>query len=139
MPARTQLKVRFGDIDRAGIVYYPTLAHYTHLALEDFFDEHLGLPYAEVLGRHRIGLPAVHLAMRFRRPLRYGDRVEIEARVERVGTSSVSWRHRLFRNGEAEPSVEAEIVTVCMNIETFAKIPIPDWLRERMAASDSGP
>jgi 4-hydroxybenzoyl-CoA thioesterase len=29
-----QLKIRFGGIDRAGIVYYPKFMHYFHIALE---------------------------------------------------------------------------------------------------------
>jgi 4-hydroxybenzoyl-CoA thioesterase len=30
-------KIRFGDIDRAGIVYYQRFMHYFHVALEEFF------------------------------------------------------------------------------------------------------
>jgi len=37
MAFRSQLKIRFGDIDRAGIVYYPRFMHYFHVALEEFF------------------------------------------------------------------------------------------------------
>ena len=43
MSYRTRVKVRFGDIDRAGIAYYPNLYHYCHIAFEDFFEEHLGV------------------------------------------------------------------------------------------------
>jgi 4-hydroxybenzoyl-CoA thioesterase len=35
MAFRSQLKIRFGDIDHAGIVYYPRFLHYFHVALED--------------------------------------------------------------------------------------------------------
>ena len=37
MAFRSQLKIRFGDIDRAGIVHYPRFMHYFHVALEEFF------------------------------------------------------------------------------------------------------
>jgi acyl-CoA thioesterase FadM len=37
MAFRSQLIIRFGDIDRAGIVYYPRFLHYFHVALEEFF------------------------------------------------------------------------------------------------------
>jgi len=37
MTFRSQLKIRFGDIDRAGIVYFPRFMHYFHVALEEFF------------------------------------------------------------------------------------------------------
>jgi len=37
----SHLKIRFGDIDRAGIVYYPRFLHYFHVALEEFFTSEL--------------------------------------------------------------------------------------------------
>ena len=36
MPFRKPIKVGFGDIDNAGIVYYPWFMHYFHLAIEEF-------------------------------------------------------------------------------------------------------
>ncbi len=135
MSFRKELKVRFGDIDHAGIVYYPTMVNYTHLAMEDFFDEYLAVRYASVLNDHRLGFPTVRLEMDFRSPLRYGDRIEIQSSLERMGTSSLEWRHSLYLQGESgrPPLVaEARIVTVCMDLETLAKRPIPDWLRRRI-------
>ena len=32
-------KVRFSDVDNAGIVYYPRFFHYCHVAREEFFTE----------------------------------------------------------------------------------------------------
>jgi hypothetical protein len=57
----SQLKIRFGDIDRAGIVYYPRFMHYFHVALEEFFASELGIEYHDMVETHRIGLPTVHL------------------------------------------------------------------------------
>jgi hypothetical protein len=61
MAFRSKLKIRFGDIDRAGIVYYPRFMHYFHVALEEFFAAELGIEYHTVVDTHRIGLPTVHL------------------------------------------------------------------------------
>jgi 4-hydroxybenzoyl-CoA thioesterase len=127
---RSRFKVRFGDVDPAGIVYYPTLVHYNHVALEDFFADHLGVDYAAVLSRHRIGLPAVRLEMDFHAPLRFGEGVEVETLIERVGTTSVHWRHLLYRQGGDRPVAEARVVTVCVDLERFEKRELPDWLSE---------
>ena len=45
MAFRSRLKIRFGDIDHAGIVYYPRFLHYFHVALEEFFGQQLGIDY----------------------------------------------------------------------------------------------
>lgn len=133
MAYRARLKVRFSDIDRAGIVYYPRFLHYFHVAMEEFFAEQVGIDYAEVIDRRRFGLPTVHLDVDFRRPLRYGDTIEVEVRVVEIGRTSVRWRYRIFRPGEEEVAAEGHTVTVGLDLDSYEKMEIPDWLRERLA------
>ncbi len=47
MPFRTPLVVRFGDLDPAGIVYYPRYGHLCHVAMEEFFAAGLKGRYKE--------------------------------------------------------------------------------------------
>ena len=44
----TSILVRFGDLDAAGIAYYPNLVNFLHEAFEDFFTGHVGRPYPRV-------------------------------------------------------------------------------------------
>jgi 4-hydroxybenzoyl-CoA thioesterase len=111
MAFRSQLKIRFGDIDHAGIVYYPRFLHYFHVALEEFFGQELEIDYPVLIDEHHLGLPTVHLETDFSRPLRYG---------------------RVFKQGENEPCIEGHNVTVCLDMDTFKKRDIPDWLRQRL-------
>ncbi len=132
---KAPLKVCFGDIDYAGIVYYPRFLHYFHLALEEFFSAELKTDYPTVLGKHRVGFPTVHLETDFRLPLSYGDRIEVEVRVLQLGRTSITWGYRAFRIEEGDPLVvEARQVTVCLDMDSFAKVPIPDWLRQELEA-----
>ena len=39
---KTSILVRFGDLDAAGIAYYPNLVNFLHEAFEDFFAGHVG-------------------------------------------------------------------------------------------------
>jgi 4-hydroxybenzoyl-CoA thioesterase len=61
MAFRAPIKVCFGDIDNAGIVYYPRFMHYFHLAMEKFFTVELGIDYTDILYGHNLSLPTVHL------------------------------------------------------------------------------
>ena len=65
MAFRSLLKIRFGDIDHAGIVYYPRFLHYFHVTLEESFGQELGIDYPIFINEHRIGLPIVHLENEF--------------------------------------------------------------------------
>ncbi|MDJ0985893.1 MAG: thioesterase family protein [Desulfobacterales bacterium] len=132
MAFRSKLKIRFGDIDHAGIVYYPRFLHYFHVALEEFFGQELGIDYPILVNEHRIGLPTVHLETDFSRPLRYGDQIEVEVRIIKIGRTSITFGYRVFKQGDKEPRTIGHNVTVCQDIDTFKKKDIPDWLRQRL-------
>ena len=38
---KTSILVRFGDLDAAGIAYYPNLVNFLQVAFEDFFVDHV--------------------------------------------------------------------------------------------------
>ncbi len=130
MAFRKLIKVCFGDIDNAGIVYYPRFMHYFHLAMEEFFSAELNIDYADVLQQRNLSLPTVHVESDFRRRLRYGDQINIEVRAIRIGRTSITWGYKGYRMaGEEEIVVEGQNVTVCVRTDTFEKREVPEWLR----------
>ncbi|MFO7740614.1 MAG: thioesterase family protein [Desulfatiglandaceae bacterium] len=136
MPFRAPIKVSFGDIDNAGIVYYPRFLHYFHLAFEDFFVTQLGIEYSDVLHKKNVSLPTVHMESDFHRRLEYGDRMDMEVRVITVGQTSITWGYRGYLVGEKEEIVvEGHTVTVCVRTDTFEKIKVPEWLRHALQDS----
>jgi 4-hydroxybenzoyl-CoA thioesterase len=129
MSYRTRFRIRFGDVDSAGIVYYPRYLHFCHVAMEEFFREALGRDYAELITQEGFGLPTVQAEAEFHHPLRYGDEAEMEVALERLGGTSVVWRFTLYRVGRAEPVARARIVTVALDLRRFEKVALPPWLR----------
>ncbi len=133
--------MRFGDVDPAGILYYPRLYHYLHVAMEELFAAELGVGYAEFVKKRRRGFPTVSVETDFRRPLAHGDEIEVEVAVERVGRSSSTWRYRVFRRGEGEPAVESRHVTANMDLDIGKAEEIPAELRaglERLRPAPEG-
>ncbi len=131
MTFRIPIRVCFGDIDNAGIVYYPRFLHYFHLAMEGFFSGELGVDFADVVHKRNLGLPTVHLEADFRKKLRYGDQIDMEVRIISIGRTSITWGYRGYRGGENEELVvEGHNVTVCVRSDTAEKIEVPEWLRQ---------
>lgn len=128
MAFRTSIKVRFGDVDHAGIVYYPRFYIYFHEAFEDFFNS-AGQSYQAMLDDRRIGFPTVHVETDFRGPLRYGDNLDIELTVKRVGRRSAVFRFVGFRHRDGAHSVTAEITAACVDMDSFQARDIPEDLR----------
>jgi len=131
MPAfTTPVKVRFSDIDHAGIVYYPRIIHYFHVAFEEFFGECVGAHYARVLDDWKIGFPAVAANVEFRKPLSYGDTVDVEVTIDRIGGSSLVTRYRVRKQGADDLVAEGTVTTVTVDMDSFRPRPLPDRLRE---------
>jgi 4-hydroxybenzoyl-CoA thioesterase len=130
MPFRKPIKVCFGDIDNAGIVYYPHFIHYFHLATEEFFNSEIEIDYADVLHKRNLPLPTVHLLESdFHRRLRYDDQIDMEVRVINIGRTSITWEYKGYRTmGKEEIVVEGHNVTVCVRTNTFEKRDVPEWL-----------
>lgn len=134
MPYRTRLAVRFGDVDKAGIVYFPRIFHYMHIAQEDFFGEYVGVPYHRLVEEEGIGFPTVSDATDFLSVIRYGDVLDIHVFVSRVGRTSATFEFRIHREATGEMLARASQVKVAVDMQTWQKVPIPERLTQAFAA-----
>lgn len=132
MPAarfETVQTLRFGDVDRAGIAFYPSILGYCHVAFEEFFGKALKMPYPRLFEDRHIGFPTVHLQAEFREALHYGDRFRIRVEVLRVGNRSVQWRYSFFRGRSARAAAQVTSVTAVVDTRRFKSVRIPSALR----------
>lgn len=134
--------IRFSDVDHAGILYYPRFLHYFHCCFEDFFERGLGIPYNHLLDVERVGFPTVHMEVDYLNPLRFGDKVEIALGVEKIGAKSITWLYTGTTSRENKPvrAVQAKLVTVCLDMDSFKSCDVPLKYRElfqRFMAPDS--
>ena len=131
MKFTTELPVRFGEIDQAGVVYYPRFFHYFHQAFEEWFRQALGVSYPDLVLKEGIGFPSVRVESEFLKPLRYGDRAHVQIEVVEVGAKSLTLRYELVRLPDNVVSARATITTVAIDNASFKSVPIPDAWRER--------
>lgn len=130
MAYRMTIPVRFGDVDKAGIVYYPVIFHYFHIAQEDFFADYIGIPYHRLIEEERVGFPTVKTVTEFYSPLKYGDLLEVIVYISRVGRSSATFEFRIYRKDSEELLARSSEVKVCVRIDTIEKIDIPEKYRK---------
>jgi 4-hydroxybenzoyl-CoA thioesterase len=126
-------RYRFGDIDHAGIAYYPALFHYFHCCMEDWWQDGLGTSYPSVMRDEHLGLPAVRIEAEFLRPIRYGDEPDVRLGVLRTGTSSVELGFWMVRGDEPAPLCRARITTVAVDMRTMQSRPLPERWRVAIA------
>ena len=94
---RTFVRVRFGDTDPYGIVYFVSYFRYCHRAIEEFLRAHGLLPEETFKNVWEgFGLPIVEAWGRFRRPSKYGDLLRIETRVQEIRAKAIIFRFEFY-------------------------------------------
>lgn len=103
--------VEWGDCDPAGIVFYPRFFAAFDTSTSRMLEVATGKKKAAlILENGIIGWPMAETGARFLAPASFGDEVQIETRVTRVGRSSFAIEHRLLKDGKV--CIEATEVRV---------------------------
>jgi 4-hydroxybenzoyl-CoA thioesterase len=123
--------VRFADCDPAGIVFFPQYLVMMNTFVERWFDESLHVPYAQLLGARRTGLPTVRLEVDFTAVSRHGDVLTQRLQVERAGRSSLVLA--ISFSGGDELRLRARQVLVCTSLDTHRAQPLPEDVRAALA------
>jgi 4-hydroxybenzoyl-CoA thioesterase len=123
-------RVRFDEVDAAGIAYFARFFTWCHDAMEAMLAPIDG-GYVGLVVQRRLGLPAVHIESDFAAPLRFGETVRIAATVERVGTSSCALRFELTRGEDPGGAHVAKVrhVVALTDLATMRARPLPDDVR----------
>ena len=124
-------RVAFSDTDAQGVVYYGRYMPYFDLARNE---------YHRHLGRVRLG--NVDFAMRaisveYVAPARFDDLLEIFVRVERIGTTRITYDHAAYRiddDGSDTLMVTAKTTAVCISLDKRRAVPVPQEIRDRVAS-----
>lgn len=123
MSHRTPVQVRFADTDALGHLNNTAYAVYAELARLAFFRA----------TQTEVGsLILAHLALDFRKQVRFGDEVSVATWVEKVGTSSVT----LYQEIQAAGATVAEARSVVVHFDYAAQRskPLPEAVRAELLA-----
>ncbi len=133
----TAVKVRFGDVDAAGIAYFPSIYNMIHRIFEDMWEFHVGVPYVDLINGQGLGFPLVHSDVNFRSPLRFGDEPRVVVTCEKLGRSSLALRYRFFLGEEL--ALDACMTTACIEMARLKSCAIPDIYRESLTSLMNDP
>lgn len=125
------VRVGFSDTDAQGVVYYGRYMPYFDLARTEYH-RHLG----------RVHLGDVDFAMRavavdYVAGARFDDLLEVFVRVERIGTTSITYDHAAYRTEDDVLMATAKATLVCIALDERRAVPVPSALREQIEAFQS--
>ena len=122
-------RVGFSETDAQGVVYYGRYMPYFDLARVE---------YHRSLDMLRTGPEDLQFVMRamhveYHMPARFDDQIEVDVRISRIGTSSVTYEFAAYLD-EGALAVTATQTVVLVDLAERKPCPVPDWWRERIAA-----
>jgi acyl-CoA thioester hydrolase len=129
---RCQIRVRFGDTDPYGIVYFVSYFRYCHQAIEEFLRSLDLLPQETFRNiPEGFGLPIVEAHGKFLRPTRYGDLLDVETGIHELRRKAIIFQFRFFLAGSDLLVAEGTAHMVAISREWRA-IPIPERVLQRL-------
>jgi len=133
----THRRIEFADTDVSGIVHFSRFFVFMETA-EHEMRSALGFEvHAEQDGRV-IGWPRVAASCDYRSPLRFGDRLEIRGRIERMGKTSLTFHFEMYTADRLV--AEGQLTSVCCALGggKLEIRPIPSALSERIGEIPEG-
>jgi acyl-CoA thioester hydrolase len=122
--ARTSLRVRYQETDCMKVVYYSNYLTYFEVGRVEYLRQQ-GLPISEI--DRRLHMPVVEARVRYVRPARLDDLLEIRCWISERKRASFTFGYEIV--GEAgETIATGSTLHACMDPATGKMVGVPAWL-----------
>lgn len=123
------LRVRYGETDQMGVVYYGNYAQYLEQGRTEWLrDKEFSYKWMEANGIH---LPVVNLTIDYKHPAHYDDLITITTTLKKIPTFKIEFYYEIH-NQEGQLLVTASTTLVFINSSTNKLRRAPDYLLERI-------
>jgi 1,4-dihydroxy-2-naphthoyl-CoA hydrolase len=138
---RHPIRIALHDTDAAGVIFFGHLFRHLHDAYESWMHE-LGFPLEAILNEAAWTLPIVHAEAHYQAPMRHGQTLSVELRVQRIGERSATLAYHVVDPTGARYA-SGQTTHVCLDPTTGSACPLPEalrrtWLEALEAEADEG-
>ncbi len=130
-PVIVELAVAWGDMDAYGHVNNVVYFRYFEQARIAYLDSIGWLQLKDSIGHGPI---VASTQARYRRPLRYPDRIAVATRLVRMESDRITLQYALASQSWNAIAAEGEVVVVSYDYGRNQKIPIPETIRQAILA-----
>jgi acyl-CoA thioester hydrolase len=126
------VEVRYGDLDPQGHLNNAKYLTYFEAARIRYFIN-LGL-FTPGQSFMDIGVILAEARVTFHAPVEYGTTVKVGVRTSRLGNKSMTVEQNIVHAGTGEVLASGQVVLVAFDYHTNKSMPIPNVMREKIAA-----
>ena len=134
----TTARVRYGEVDQMGFMYYGNYALYFEMGRADMIRE-AGYTYAQ-MEKDGVVMPVIKMQCKYLRPALYDELITIETRLETFQPDStfITFVHRLF-NEKGDLIHKGEVTLTFFDPKTQKRVPMPQVLIDFLSPYFSPP
>jgi acyl-CoA thioester hydrolase len=130
---RWAVRVYYEDTDSGGVVYYANYLRFMERARTEWLRS-LGFEQDRLARETGILFAVTDVELRFLRPARFNDALEVTARVVERRRASLRFAQTVLRGGET--LVEGQVRIASLDAASFRPRPIPDAIIEELSDVD---
>ena len=125
----TKLRVRYGETDKMGIVYYGNYADYFEQGRTDWLKS-IGFSY-KYMEANNVHLPVINLCVDYKKPAYYDDIITITTVLKNIPKVRIEFYYEIH-NQDNILLTTATTTLVFMNSTTNKLRKAPDYLLEKL-------
>jgi acyl-CoA thioester hydrolase len=119
------VRVYWEDTDAGGVVYYANYLRFLERARSEWLRT-LGIDQARLLREERLQFVVVEANIRYHRPAKFDDELQVTAAVGSLGRASVTFSQEIRRGpGAGELLVSATVRAACIASDSHKPRPLP--------------
>jgi acyl-CoA thioester hydrolase len=123
------IRVYFQDTDAGGVVYHASYVNFLERARTEWLRERYGYSNGGLMKEFGVAFVVRSLKLDYLKPALLDDLLSVTAQIKETGRTRVALLQNVMR-GE-EMLVEAEIHLVCVAMDNFKPVGVPDVLRDQ--------
>lgn len=124
---KTRVKVRFNDTDAMGIVHFKNYMVYFDDGFVSFMNNILSPKRIEETVGEGTAFGVKMINIIFEDSVKFGDYVIVETSIKKIGTSSITFLHNLFREADYKLIAKVECVRLAMEVKKNNLLNVSDF------------
>ena len=124
---RIRVKVRFNDTDGMGIVHFINYLVYFDDGFVSFMNKILSPKRIEDTVHEGTAFGVKKVDITYEGSAKFGDYVIVETQIKKIGTSSITFRHEIFREFDMALIARVECVRLAMELKTNKLLNVIDF------------
>jgi len=123
------IRVYFQDTDAGGVVYHASYVNFMERARTEWLRTH-GYSNAGLMKEFGVVFVVRSLRLDYFKPALLDDLLNVTAQIKEIGRSRLNLLQSVLRGDEL--LTEAEVHLVCVSLEGFKPVSVPEVLRQRL-------